>query len=134
MNIRLASYSASKVLRHITVALFLLSLLLTGIVTTHETMPGWIVLMLGWMGPLEKNFAWYANLPFAYALLLSKKSTVGPRVVLFYGFLLALSAFRLKVIHYDAGGNDVIRLGTGYYLWLLSFVTLFASLQLKKSD
>ncbi len=86
-----------------------------------DTIPGWELLLLGWIGPVASQFGWYANVIFLIALptFVFKRRSGGWSVAV--GLLatgLALSSLGLEVLPNDAGGTSICGFGTGFYLWL----------------
>lgn len=118
---KLLGEDASAIVLSMTVVAYVASLVLTGIVTSNEIMPGWGVLLLGWLGPLAGSFAWFANPPLIFAMYFSKEKPRAAKLAAFVGFALALTAFGLKTIPNDNGYATVLRFGAGYYLWLACF-------------
>lgn len=100
---------------------FAVSLLLPSLVERGGSGPGFIVLMVGWLGPLVGIYAWYANPLLYLSLRLSRSRRGAARVVAIGGFCLALTALTVKKIPYDDGYHDLIGFGIGYYLWLACF-------------
>jgi hypothetical protein len=83
--------------------------------------PGWSLLSIGWMGFLNMQFGWFANVPF----LLSLPSAIGRDRPSTLSFLVAGVAIALPAIQTlgwtevqtDSGRFPVV-IGPGYYLWL----------------
>jgi hypothetical protein len=113
-------------------------------------MPGLGILISGWLGLLRGNIAWFANWFFIYACISSVKNlmpvaasrtipvfSVRKRIALLSlsGSLIGLQAFSFQVWpNGDAGGvncNLLDHLGSGFYLWELSFICLALSQMFK---
>ncbi|MGK5036174.1 hypothetical protein [Janthinobacterium sp. LB3P118] len=122
---KLLGEDVSGIILSITVVAYVASLLLTGIVTSNEVMPGWGVLLLGWLGPLAGSFAWFANPLLIFAMYFSKEKPSAAKLAAFFGFALALTAFGLKTVPNDNDSATVLGFGAGCYLWLACFPAVF---------
>ena len=87
--------------------------------------PGWSLLSIGWIGFLNMQFGWFANLPF----LMSMPSAIGRDRPSQPIFLLAAVAIVLPAlqtlgwteVQTDSGRFPVV-IGPGYYLWLTALL------------
>lgn len=95
----------------------------------HVPLLGYEVLLAGWWGVLEGNFAWYANPLFALAALkLMRGNTIGPTIYSFLGVALALTSPHAKQWWFsEAAGTPIAGLGSGYRVWLLSLTILLCA-------
>lgn len=87
------------------------------------------LLLFGWLGFIDCHFSWYANPLYLYAIFFRfSKKLISLRIELI-ALLLSLSFLLYSKILYwgDESGRelDIVRYGWGYYLWILSFATLF---------
>ena len=96
--------------------------------------PGWLLLLMGPLGPFVGEFGWFAN-----CLMLLAAATTGRNVLMrALGLAFALAAVALVIVtpfsftsfRVDGGVPDIVcRFGPGYYLWLAcSVLVLIASL------
>lgn len=87
-----------------------------------EVWPGFAVLIIGPLGVLVMQFAWFANVLFVVALVLmllrQPPSVTLSLVVAVPLGLLALDALRWDRIEGDNGHAMILSYGAGYYLWL----------------
>lgn len=87
----------------------------------NDVWPGFAVLIIGPLGVLVMQFAWFANLLLVPAIifLVMKRP---PRVlgIIFSALLvlLALDALTWDRIHGDNAEAMILHYGAGYYLWL----------------
>lgn len=122
-----AQLRLANILAAIALALWLLSLPLTAykLAGTRPSVPGLTVLMMGWLGPLSANFAWFANPAFLWAL---RGVWVGrPSVIAaVLSVLIALDTFRLDRVLTDEGGGTAALYGFGWgaVLWSLSLCVM----------
>jgi hypothetical protein len=90
------------------------------------------VLLLGWLGLMLKQIAWYAKpLLLAAALALVLRKGVISALLAWLALIIAADTWRLfaQPIPADAGGvNQLLlpHLQIGYYCWLASIVSLLA--------
>ena len=111
----------------ISLALFLISLALPGyyIREMYEPQPSLPLLMMGWLGPLDGNFSWFANVFYFIALIKRDK----PGKSSFFGFIALLFALSFlgyeKIIVSEAPSYaSITAYGLGYTLWVMSIGTL----------
>jgi hypothetical protein len=88
----------------------------------YDHVGGWFVLMIGWMGVLELQPAWFANLlilVIAGILLAERRAPVW-----LGGITLALAgcAFYFKDMVDDTGQVPICHYHAGYWLWLATAV------------
>lgn len=118
--------SSSK-LALIALAIWCASLPLTGIVlySRQQHLGGLEILMMGWLSPIVLNFAWFANIAFAYAIfqLLREKAALKPSLL---AAVLSLDTFRFDMFLLNEGGSatPVYGYGWGAILWFLSIFLL----------
>ena len=98
---------------------------------SDDVVPGWRLASLGWLGPLELCFAWFANLPLIICVvkMLRGKSPKPPTAVI--TACLALSVLLPQRIWQPADGWHTGHFhGPAIWLWLSCFtVILLASMQ-----
>lgn len=116
----------SKNLTYLATILWVVSLFLPAYSTYSETVIGFQVLFMGWLGPLVGNIAWYANLFFLYNVLCNGEAYKASFVA---GFV-ALSMFFFKEVLLNEGGTTASIYGYGFgaivwliSIWLMSLVT-----------
>ena len=107
----------------ISILFYLVCLTLPGYYSGESFKPemAYSILMLGWLGPLDGQFSWYANLFFLFAL----RSTNSPQKSSILGFIalaLAISfLFSNKILVSEAPTYTTIAsYGWGYSLWVTS--------------
>ncbi len=113
---------ATVVMVSLGLACFFASLFLTVFFTTGEDIQGFWVLLIGWIGLVIFQFAWYANLLNLLALLLLKQR---PYISLFLSgiaLLIATQTFLFFEIPVGLQNSKIYikELGLGFYLWYLS--------------
>lgn len=86
-----------------------------------EVWPGFAVLIVGPLGVLVTQFAWFANPLFVLAVILMLlRQPPSPTLGLIIAVpltLLTLDALRWDRIHGDNGHAMILSYGSGYYLW-----------------
>lgn len=106
-----------------------------------DAYPGYMILMIGWLGVFILQFGWFANvliLP-AIVLLLIKRSG-RRRLHLMGGSLLALSLNALfwSEMHYDNGSRPIEIYHSGYFMWfsatLIAALALFARARFQEEE
>ena len=96
-----------------------------------EVWPGFAVLIVGPLGVLVMQFAWFANLVLVPAIIfLVFKRPPRALGIVFAVLLVALAidALRWDRIHGDNGYAMIQSYGAGYYLWLGVMLTTAAAL------
>ncbi len=99
------------------------------IIPAYQTMMGWELLTLGWMGPLAGHFSWYANPLMAIALICTlARWRRAAQVFATLAALLALSSLSLIVMGLPKNEGGVGHLGfsaflPGYFAWALAQVS-----------
>ena len=82
---------------------------------------GWQILLLGWVGFLNAQFGWLANIAFVCSIPLNmrdRQPSSASQVLLSVGLVFpALQALFWSKVHTDTGEFPVV-VGIGYYLWL----------------
>lgn len=94
-----------------------------------DTFFGWQLLFWGWMGPLELQFAWCANLALPIvAFLLLLRLWVPAALVAAAGLLIASDTFAMFFQPtYIPGTRIYLTMPLiGFYLWMASFAVLLA--------
>ena len=88
--------------------------------------PGYLVGLIGWLGPLDGQFGWYANLFMLWQvgrLLLGRHAgIIGSLIAL----VLALNAFLWKTIPMDVGRSTMCERQPGFYVWIACAVLVAA--------
>jgi len=113
------------------------SLALVGIVPyyTEESLRGITILYSGWLGLLLLNFAWIANLLFAFSVGALLSGHV-PRRMAIWTVVLSLDTFRLSSYPLNEGGasTPVYGYGWGAVLWLSAMFLLLAAVGAKRRE
>lgn len=119
----------SKKLALTALIIWLCSLALPGLVFYSEAVPGFVILLIGWLSPIVLNFAWYANIFFGYAVLklVTNEKNPAPSKSAFFAGLLSFDTFRItqKPRGFDEGIDPFYGYGWGAVLW---FIAIFLSL------
>lgn len=108
--------------------------------TLIEAPPGIEILALGWLGIFGGVFAWYGNLFYLFAAVMSAtKNYRAGLISAIIGFFIGLSAFLTTSWTESESGNPipnthVIHFDAGYYLWLASFVCLIAYFAIRRGS
>ncbi|MBX3678491.1 MAG: hypothetical protein KF853_15865 [Rhodocyclaceae bacterium] len=108
-------------------ALYALSLFLPGLLFERRApLPGYEILMFGWLGILSFDFAWYGNPMFVLSAIFlgfkhARKSAFTSSVGFFLGFL---AVFAKEWWFNEGAGTPIKELGIGYYIWMCSFLLL----------
>ena len=98
--------------------------------TSDETWAGYIVLLLGWLGPFLGQFAWYANpLLFVGMITFLVRQWVATIVLIALALLMAANTCLLffQEVPADEAGVNMLTLQNlhiGFYLWIASILTI----------
>jgi hypothetical protein len=85
---------------------------------------GFHLLLIGWLGPIEGQFGWYANLAMGWTLIILLLGRPPPLIVCVVGAALAVSTrFTLHEITTDVS-EPIQAFGPGFYLWIGCSVAL----------
>ena len=101
-----------------------------------DIFPGYHILAMGWLSPIDLNFAWYANVFFIFAFLMlqfRKKATVSSILA----GILALDTIRLSGIMVTSIGADrsaIYGYGYGAVLWFLAISIMIAAAGLRNQE
>ncbi|WP_346836600.1 hypothetical protein [Microbulbifer sp. SAOS-129_SWC] len=113
--------------RYLSVALFLFCFLFIPFYTseTYKAQSSTNLLLLGWLGLLAGYFSWLANPAYLVAVIFKKRKIT----ILFSVLALILSLSFLEkerlVVSEAPTYEAIVAYGPGYFLWTLSFFTLF---------
>ena len=90
---------------------------------------GLVPLLLGWLGPTEGVFSWYANPFLIAAIIFLRRNRTPPLWMSAPGLLLVLTAFVPFSFPINEAGPawPVCGLGIGYFLWLGTAFLVFAA-------
>jgi hypothetical protein len=108
-------------------ALYSVSLFLPALLfATRGPIEGYWVLLWGWWGLMGMSPAWLANVAFyAAGIACIARKDMFARWASGATLLLGLSSFAAKEWWFNEGSGTPIRaLGSGFYLWMASFVLL----------
>jgi hypothetical protein len=115
-------------------ALYAASLWLPVATTTlvsEQVIPGYEILVTGFLGAFDGQFAWYANplMIWSMAWLFTRRRVSWVGVVMSLVMLgLALSAFTWARLPTDAGYYELTGRAAGFYLWIASAGLLWAAM------
>lgn len=112
----------------ISIACYVMSLMLPAYDNGHVTNGG-EALAMGWLGPLDGHFSWYANLFYFWALAKYRHKNKN-LIPAFIGLALSTSFMFASDIFHDEGiGDRPIRaLEWGYFLWVMAMLLLTLAL------
>ncbi len=98
---------------------------------SDDIVPGWRLAILGWLGPLEFCFAWFANLPLIICVVKMLRGKSPKQLTAAITACLALSVLLPQRIWQPADGWHTGHLyGAAVWLWLATFaVVVLASMQ-----
>jgi hypothetical protein len=105
--------------------LWLVSLALPAVDTDTEVVRGWMILIIGWLGPLMLQFGCFANFLLPFALVLAARREPGQWVEIILGAVLAIlvvNAMFWRIIPNDDGNHPIIAFRSGYFCWLAVMV------------
>lgn len=84
---------------------------------------GWFILLLGWLGPLAYEFAWFGNLTFlaltALALLRARRRR-GALLLAGATLAFALNGLFWRAMYDDAGEARILSFAAGFYVWQIA--------------
>lgn len=91
----------------------------------YSDIRGWFMLLLGWLGPLAGQFAWFGNLTFlaltGLALLRARRRR---SALLLTGATLAFAFNGLfwRDMYDDAGEARILLFAAGFYVWQIALI------------
>ncbi len=112
----------SSLLLYSGITLFIISLFFNVFFTNSDDISGIWILLMGWLGFIIFQFAWYANPLSLLAILLMKKRPVVAVLLSLLAVIVASGTFIFNEIP-AASGNEKIyikELGLGAYIWYAS--------------
>ena len=110
------------------------SLMLPVAITGHTQNDVWLgheILTIGWLGMLQGQFGWFANIAFFLVLLLpilSRRGATSAYVSSACLAVLAADALLWHDIYLDSGVKLIQSFGAGYYAWLAAMFGAAGSL------
>lgn len=107
--------------------LFCIAMVETAYVTTQQPIQGYWIFLIGWMGFLIFQFAWYANPLTLLAVLLMRKHPWWALLASTLALLCMSQAFLFNEIPTDASGNTIAILArkNGFYSWIAMIICVF---------
>ena len=133
---RVASWLPKR--RYVAIVLlgiWLISLACTAVVMgpkADNVFPGWMILLIGLLGPIALQFGWFANplflltvglMAFTPAAVVWRRK-VWRLVAAGLMVLLAIDAATWRVMYGDSAPAPILGFGLGYYLW---FIAMFGA-------
>ena len=91
--------------------------------------PGYMILLMGWLGVSVLNFAWIANLTYVITLILVMTNHL--KWAYYFSVATLLIGLSGLLIYFDKA-NLQVGLYLGFYLWIGSFVLLVICAALNK--
>lgn len=116
-----ARFSASRILGAVILLMWAVSLVLPVFTTCragYDHVGGWFLLLMGWLGVLEVQPAWFANI---LIVLIAILLMVRQRASIWFGIpaaLLAVCALYFTDMYDDTGNVPICHYHAGYWLWL----------------
>lgn len=109
----------------VSIAIFVLCLFFPGYYAgpSGEPMPALQLLAVGWLGPADGHFSWYANLLFALSIIFYRKKSVSTALA-FYALCFALSFLLYGRMGETTADRVIMSLGWGYILWVTAISIL----------
>ena len=115
-----------KLAIYVSLVFYILCLCFPAFYVSETREPNYALTMLaiGWLGPLDGHFSWYANIFYMLALIFFKREGSVPLLIL--SIMLAFSfLLKSKILRDEGGGtSDITAYGVGYFLWIASIVML----------
>lgn len=112
----------------ISILCYLICLILPGyyIGERFESEISFVSFMIGWLGPLDGHFAWYANPLFLLAVLCIKRPYISSALS-FFALVLALSFLLHEkiIIGESPTYKTIMAYGWGYGFWVVSLFVFF---------
>jgi hypothetical protein len=109
-----------------------------GLLQEPDWYPGWIIFLMGWMGPFIGQFGWFANFLVPIAVVdrasnsrVSRRSAKAAAAML---LLLAINSAFWQNIPNDASLGPITSYGIGYYFWMAAVLLSAASLTLSRNS
>ena len=95
---------------------------------------GWFLLVLGWIGPLELSFAWFANIPYLICIYQLLRGQI-PRTNMVLGSCALASTALVPHFELDKDGrfHPVLFWGPAVWLWLLAFIPILATVLVRRT-
>lgn len=103
---------------------------------SDDFIPGWRLAILGWLGPLELCFAWFANVPFFFCLMKMLRGRFPNRRFAIGTGGLAFSVLLPQLVYQPADGWHTGHLhGPAVWVWLSCVgITVFAGVMQRRND
>ncbi len=107
--------------------LFCIAQVETVFVTTERAVQGYWIMLVGWMGFMIFQFAWFANPLALLSLLLIRKHPWWALATSILSLLCLSQAFLFSEIPTDTSGQSiaVVSRGIGFYCWVGSIACVF---------
>jgi hypothetical protein len=120
------SISTFRCIALIPIALWLISLVVPAVGGDNDVGMGWQVLLIGWLGILNAQFGWFANIAFVWSIPIIMnvwQPSSRAQVILSLSLVIpALQTLFWTEIHTHEGNSPVIVL-VGYYFWLAAMLS-----------
>lgn len=130
------SISLFKRVALIPIALWLTSLVVPAAGWGKDVGMGWQILVVGWLGLLNAQFGWLANIAFIFSIpiiMSDREPSSKAQVLLSLGLVIpALQALLWTKVHTHQGDYPVI-VNIGYYFWLAAIFSQMVFLNAKKT-
>jgi len=82
------------------------------------------LISIGWLGPMDGHFSWYANLLYLISILKSGKNRTAMKFSL-GALILALTFLTKNSMFNGSGVTKIDEYGIGYFLWVFAILILF---------
>ena len=119
----------------VSLGLWFVSLLLPGIIvsSTGGDLPGYEILITGWLSPVVFNFAWYANPAYLVAAINLFLGNTASRASLI-SVILGFDIFRLSELSNSNDNYEIYGLGWGAIVWLTALLIMMAAAGMRQIE
>ena len=93
---------------------------------------GYMLFLIGPFGLFLGQVGWFANPLMLAAVLLRRRKATAIVLALFAILFIVITSVSFTTMWNDVAGNPICQLGIGYYLWLLSSITLLGAIIISK--
>jgi len=107
----------------LSLALYVVSLIATAVMTTSGPIKGYSFFLMGWLGIFQGYFTWFANVIYFVSLGLVLACKYKPALFLSFLALIVCGDFLLhhhNIALNEGGVPDFMSFEAGYYLWMVS--------------
>ena len=112
---------------------FIISLFFISLFTSSQDLQGIWLLLIGWIGLVFFQFAWFANPLNLLALLLIKKQPILALCLSIFALILASQSINFSEIPIGINQERIFikEMGPGFYFWYVSHVLFLAAIAIE---